>query len=138
APFTPFVAEEIWRNLAAGRDGRADSVHLADYPDVREEALDPGLDQAMATARQIVELGRRVRAESRTKTRQPPVDAVVHIPGRRGDLEPLLDVVADELNVKRIEVTDAESAFGGWRAKPNFRVLGPRLGPRVQALAAAF
>src|SRR5207249_3278385 len=44
-------------------------------------------------------------------------------------------VVADELNVKRIEVTDAEDAFGGWRAKPNFRVLGPRLGTRVQAVA---
>jgi isoleucyl-tRNA synthetase len=39
--------------------------------------------------------------------------------------------------VKRIELTDAEGAFGGWRAKPNFRVLGPRHGPRVQAVAAA-
>jgi isoleucyl-tRNA synthetase len=137
APFTPFLAEAIWRNLAADRGGRPDSVHLADYPEVLERALDPGLDDAMAAARQIVELGRRVRVESRTKTRQPLLEAVVHVPGRRRDLEELLGVVAEELNVKRIELTDAEGAFGGWRAKPNFRVLGPRHGPRVQAVAAA-
>jgi isoleucyl-tRNA synthetase len=136
APFTPFVAEALWRNLAADRGGRPDSVHLADYPEVVDEALDPELDEAMATARQIVELGRRVRVESRTKTRQPLLEAVVHVPGRRGHLDRLLDVVAEELNVKRIQVTDAEDAFGGWRAKPNFRVLGPRLGTRVQAVAA--
>jgi isoleucyl-tRNA synthetase len=135
APFTPFVAEALWRNLAAERGGRPDSVHLADYPDVVQEALDPGLDEAMATARQIVELGRRVRVDSRTKTRQPLLEAVVHLPGKRGELDRLLEVVAEELNVKRIHVTDAEDAFGGWRAKPNFRVLGPRLGARVQALA---
>jgi isoleucyl-tRNA synthetase len=137
APFTPFVAEEIWRNLAAGRSGAPDSVHLSDFPAVHEAAIDPGLDEAGSLARRIVELGRRVRADTRTRTRQPLSEAVVHLPGRRGQLDELLDVVADELNVKGVRFADSAEAFGTWRAKPDFRVLGPRLGPRVKMVAAA-
>ena len=48
APFTPFVAEELWRNLAAGRDGRPDSVHLATYPEPDARPIDDALDAAMA------------------------------------------------------------------------------------------
>ncbi len=137
APFTPFVADELWGNLAAGRGGRPDSVHLAAYPAVHEAALDPGLDEAMASARQLVELGRRVRVETKTRTRQPLADAVVHLAGRHGELDDLLDVVAEELNVKEVRFAESAEAFGRWRAKPNFKVLGPRLGARVQAVGAA-
>jgi isoleucyl-tRNA synthetase len=137
APFTPFVAEALWRNLAASRGGRAESVHLASYPFVHETAVDPGLDESMASARALVELGRRVRVETKTKTRQPLLEAVVHLAGRRGELDALLDVVADELNVKAIRFADSADAFGRWRAKLNFKVLGPRLGRRVQALSSA-
>ncbi|HEX5938070.1 MAG TPA: class I tRNA ligase family protein, partial [Actinomycetota bacterium] len=137
APFTPFVAEELWSNLAAGRAGRPDSVHLADYPAVHEAAVDPGLDEAMALARQVVELGRRIRTETRTRTRQPLAAAVVHLPERAGSFEALLETVAEELNVKRVDLTSSADAFGPWRAKPDFKALGPRLGSRVQAVAAA-
>jgi isoleucyl-tRNA synthetase len=137
APFTPFLAEEMWSNLAAGRDGRPDSVHLADYPEVHEAAVDPGLDEAMALARQIVELGRRIRTESKTRIRQPLGGAVVHLAGAGGDLTSLLDTVAEELNVKEVRFADSAEAFGGWVAKPDFKVLGPRLGRRVQAVAEA-
>ena len=137
APFTPFLAEELWSNLAAGRAGRPDSVHLADYPTVHEAAVDPGLDEAMALARQVVELGRRIRTETRTRTRQPLSAAVVHLPERAGSFEALLGTVAEELNVKRVDLTSSADAFGRWRAKPDFKALGPRLGPRVQAVAAA-
>ncbi|HET9672735.1 MAG TPA: isoleucine--tRNA ligase, partial [Actinomycetota bacterium] len=135
APFVPFLAEEIWSNLAAGRDGRPDSVHLADYPAVHEALIDPGLDEAMALARRVVELGRRVRTETKTRTRQPLSEAVVHAPGVRLDLAPLLDTIAEELNVKRVRLAEATETFGGWAAKPDFKVLGPRLGRRVQGVA---
>jgi isoleucyl-tRNA synthetase len=137
APLTPFVAEEMWSNLAAGRGGRPDSVHLADYPHVHEVVIDPGLDDAMALARQLVELGRRVRTETKTRTRQPLPGAVVHLAGPPGDLTALLDTVAEELNVKAVRFAESTDAFGGWVAKPDFKVLGPRLGRRVQAVAEA-
>jgi len=94
------------------------------------------LDRSMALARAVVELGRRIRVETKTKTRQPLHEAVVHVPGRDAELDGLLDVIADELNVKTVRFADTES-FGAWRAKPNYKVLGPALGGRVQAVAAA-
>jgi isoleucyl-tRNA synthetase len=136
APFTPFVAEELWRNLAAERGGRPDSVHLADYPVPDEDARDPALDRAMRLAREVVELGRRIRVQTKTRTRQPLREAVLHVPGRHEELDDLLEVIADELNVRSVRFTEGET-FGAWRAKPNFRVLGPRLGAQVQELAAA-
>ena len=137
APFTPFVAESIWRNLAAGRDGRPDSVHLSDYPTPTEAAEDDALEAAMAEARAIVELGRRVRVETKTRTRQPLAEAVVHDPGDHATLEALLDVIAEELNVKRVAFAETLRDVGRWRAKPNYRALGPRLGPAVKDVAAA-
>ena len=136
APFVPFLAEELWRNLAADRGGMPDSVHLADYPVVDDATVDPALDRSMALARAVVELGRRIRVETKTKTRQPLHEAVVHVPGRDAELDGLLDVIADELNVKTVRFADTET-FGAWRAKPNYRVLGRALGRRVQLVADA-
>jgi isoleucyl-tRNA synthetase len=137
APFTPFVAEELWRNLAAGRNGAPDSVHLSGYPRFELDRLDGRLDDAMASARAIVELGRRVRTETRMRVRQPLLEAVVHYPGDRRAMEPLLDLVAEELNVKDVVFAESAEQLGRWRAKPNFRTLGPRLGAAVNEAAAA-
>jgi isoleucyl-tRNA synthetase len=137
APFTPFVAETLWRNLAAGRDGAPDSVHLSDYPTAEERLVDPILDDAMAAVRQIVELGRRVRTETKLRVRQPLLEAVVHYAGDHAALEPLLDLVGEELNVKQVQFAESADQLGRWRAKPNFKVLGPRLGPGVKEVAAA-
>jgi isoleucyl-tRNA synthetase len=137
APFTPFVAEAIWRTLAAGRAGRPDSVHLSDFPAVHEHRLDPGLDAAMTTARQVVELGRRVRVETKMRTRQPLAEAIAHVPERTPDVDALLPIIAEELNVHDVRWATSADPFGTWRAKPDFKVLGPRLGPRVKAVASA-
>jgi isoleucyl-tRNA synthetase len=136
APFTPFVAEALWRNLAAGRAGAAESVHLSDYPEPHGR-IDAALDEGMEAARRIVELGRRVRTETKVRVRQPLLDALVHYPGDHGALRPLLDLIADELNVKEVRFAESAEGFGRWRAKPNFKVLGPRLGARVKDVAAA-
>jgi isoleucyl-tRNA synthetase len=137
APFTPFLAEALWQNLAAGRENRPDSVHLSDYPRPMAEASDPLLDEAMRAAREIVELGRRVRTDARVRIRQPLLEAVVGYSGDRDALRPLLDLVAQELNVRRVELADSAERLGRWRAKPSFRTLGPRLGAQVRDLAAA-
>ena len=137
APFTPFVAEALWRNLAAGRGGRPGSVHLADYPTTADGAVDERLDQAMATVREIVELGRRIRTGARVRVRQPLGEAVVHHRGDHAALEALLGLVAEELNVKEVVFAESVEQLTGWRAKPNFRELGPRLGSMVKGVAAA-
>jgi len=137
APLVPFVTEELWSNLTAGRGGRPDSVHLADYPEVHEAAIDPGLDESMALARRIVELGRRIRTESKTRTRQPLSGALVHRSGPRGGLDRLVETIADELNVKAVELTDDIDAYGRFDLTVNAKVAGPRLGKDVQAAIKA-
>jgi isoleucyl-tRNA synthetase len=137
APFTPFISEELWQNLSAGRDGAPESAHLADYPAPMPERVDPDLDRAMEAARDVVSLGRTVRNNAKVKTRQPLARAVVHYPGDEAALRPVLDLIAEELNVKEVAFAESAGQLAGWRAKPNYRVLGPRLGSLVQALARA-
>jgi isoleucyl-tRNA synthetase len=78
-----------------------------------------------------------VRSDTKVRVRQPLAGAVLHVPGDRSRLEPLLDLMASELNVRRVRFAESADELSGWRAKPNFRALGPKLGPRVQEVAAA-
>jgi isoleucyl-tRNA synthetase len=138
APFTPFVAEEIYRNLVAeGDESAPSSVHLTDFPEPDRALIDPALDRAMSLAREIVRLGRQVRTDTKVRVRQPLAHAAVHVPGDPSALADLLPLIADELNVKEVRFVESETELSGWRAKPNFRVLGPRLGPGVRAVADA-
>jgi isoleucyl-tRNA synthetase len=123
--------------LAADRDDAPVSVHLSDYPVADVDAIDPRLNAAMAAAREIVELGRRIRVETKTRTRQPLGEAVVHYAGDHQALTDVLPLVADELNVKTIVFAESDASFGRWRAKPHYKVLGPRLGNRVKSVANA-
>jgi isoleucyl-tRNA synthetase len=137
APVVPFITEEIYRNLVAEQQaGAPESVHLTDFPKSDPALIDRELDEAMSTARQIVSLGRQVRTAAKVRIRQPLRRAVVHVPDDPGLLEPLLGLVADELNVKEVGFAESAEEISGWRAKPNFRTLGPRLGRRVQDVAA--
>jgi isoleucyl-tRNA synthetase len=135
APFTPFLAEVLWRNLTNGQADQPESVHLADYPTPADEQIDDALEGAMAVARAITVLGRTVRVETKTRVRQPLVEAVVHYSGDHAALSPLLDLVAEELNVKEIVFAESAGEFGRWHAKPDYRILGPRLGPAVKDVA---
>ena len=137
APFVPFTAEAIWRNLAAGRGDAPESVHLSDYPQLEAATRDPSLDAAMDSARSIVSLGRTVRNDERVRVRQPLSEAIVHYPGDHEALRPLLPLVAEELNVKDVLFAESVEQLAGWRAKPDFRTLGPRIGVRVKDLASA-
>jgi isoleucyl-tRNA synthetase len=141
APAMPFLAEELWEGLVVDPLGDAapGSVHLAGFPEVDAELLDEGLLAAMANARAVVELGHQARAEAGQRLRQPFASAAIGSadPSLLPGLESLSDVIAGELNVKRLEfVTDAGSLVER-QLIPNFRVLGPKLGARVQELKAA-
>ena len=133
APFLPFTSEELWRNL--GPVGRSPvSVHLSDFPAVHEAAVDPGLDESMDLARRLVELGRRVRVETKTRIRQPLLEAVVHTADRRGELEALLPLVAEELNVKRVRIADADEVVRSVARETQLQ--GSRSAPRSARQAA--
>jgi isoleucyl-tRNA synthetase len=112
-------------------------VHLTDFPVADHALVDPALDQAMTQVRTIVSLGRTVRTDAKVKVRQPLARAAVHVSGDRSHLTPLLPLVADELNVKDVAFATSAEELAGWRAKPKFPVLGPRLGGQAQEVGRA-
>jgi isoleucyl-tRNA synthetase len=133
APFTPFIADEIYRNLDP--DGEA-SVHLCDYP--AAAARDVALEEAMEVAREAVRLGLAARGQSKIKLRQPLRAAVVVATGReREAIERLAAVVREELNVKELRFAAAADELGQLEVKPNYRALGPRFGGQMPLAAAA-
>jgi isoleucyl-tRNA synthetase len=132
APFTPFVADEIYDNL----DGSEPSVHLTDWPEPGERDLD--LEAAMAVARETVRLGLSARAGAKVNLRQPLHEAVVVAAGReRAAIERLSEVVRDELNVKALRFVDRADELGSYEIKPNYRTLGPRFGKAMPQVSAA-
>ena len=131
APVMPFLADELWRNLVAGAcAGAPDSVHLAGWPDPGE--VDTALLAEVDELREVVELGRQVRAEENVKLRQPLRRASVY--GSEAARHHL-DEIKEELRVKEVELLD--SAPVRFSYKPNLRVLGPKLGPRLPEVRAA-
>ncbi len=139
APFTPFLAEELYQNLVAERSPEApESVHLVDWPAADEALVDHDLSLRMAVARQVVNLGRAARNASQIKTRQPIEVAVVACRAKeRAAVESLAAVVAEELNVKRIDFVESASELVSYVIKPNYRTLGPKFGKNMPAVAAA-
>ncbi|MDX6663546.1 MAG: isoleucyl-tRNA synthetase, partial [Solirubrobacterales bacterium] len=142
APFTPFLAEELYANLAGGAaeefGALPDSVHLCDFPAVDAALRDERIEASMETVRRTVELGRAGRAHGKVKVRQPLGRAVVVASEEeRRSIEEQRDLVLAELNVKELEFVSEEAELVSYRVKPNFRSLGPRFGKRMPQAAAA-
>jgi isoleucyl-tRNA synthetase len=142
APFTPFLADEIYCNLVGGEGGEfgeaPDSVHLCDFPQPATALIDERLEAGMESVQRTVELGRAARAQAKVKLRQPLRRAVVVASDtEREAIERLAEVVSSELNVKEIEFVTEEAELVGYRVRPNYRSLGPRFGKQMPQVAAA-
>lgn len=130
APFTPFLAEELYQNLAVGHLPNAkESVHLEDFPRADESLIDKELEKQMALVLELVALGRTARAAFGLKTRQPLKRMLCA--GREKLAEEYAALVSDELNVKGLEWTDDASALQDYHFKPQLRLLGKRFGKRL-------
>ena len=140
APFIPFLADELYRNLVGSLNPDAPlSVHLAEYPAADDALIDSALENDMAFTREIISMGHAARNRSGIKTRQPLAEITL---GGLSDTEKetinrLAAFVHDELNVKVIVFTEDLDAFAQVTLKPNFKVLGPKYGKGVQAIAKA-
>ena len=138
APFTPFIAEEIYMNLKGESD--PESVHLCDFPSANDAARQPELEKAMSEVMTVVELGRRLRADNDLKVRQPLAKlriAGVEVGGEGGLWNDLVSLITDELNVKSVEFIADETELCDVSYKANFKTLGRKCGPRMKEVAAA-
>lgn len=140
APFTPFVADVLHRQLLRGRDGdHPMSVHLERWPRPDPERADPRLESAMAAVQRIVRLGHAARNSHGLKVRQPL--AAVTLVTTDEELQDLvadqLEVVREELNVREVRWAAERSTFVHHELRPVYPKCGPRFGKRMPLLKEA-
>jgi isoleucyl-tRNA synthetase len=130
APFVPYLAEELYLNLNAG-----ESVHLADYPESQSKFIDSNLEHDMQAVIDVVSLGRTARGESNIKIRQPLGE--MYVPAKLKDsLDKMQDLVKEEVNIRQINYVEEDSDFVQYELKPQFKVMGPKYGKKMKAIAA--
>jgi isoleucyl-tRNA synthetase len=127
APFTPFVAEQIYQNIVRTVDKAApESVHLCSFPVCDESFIDAELEKGMDDILRVVTLGRAARSLANIKNRQPLsemfVQGVDELP------EMYTNIITGELNVKKVSYVNDASEFISYRVKPQLKTLGPRYG----------
>jgi len=140
APILPFLSEAMYGNLVTTVDELApDSVHLTHWPTVDLAShRDERLEAAMASAQAAVDLARTLRSSAHLKTRQPLAEVWLALPERGQDVGPeLLQLIADEINVKRVTIIDDGSALVERRVKPLLPKIGKRLGAAIPSVMAA-
>ena len=137
APIAPFVPDEIYRALM-GETHREplESVHTANMVDCRKELIVPELEHRMDVVQRVVGLVRSMRAKTNLKTRQPL--GRIAVPASREIrrvIEQMSGVILEEINVKAIEFIDESSPIVGKTASANFKIIGPKFGKIVNAVA---
>ena len=140
APFTPFVAEEVYLALRDGEE-EGSSVHLEFFPEADPSQVDEALERQVDIAMTVSSLGRNVRNDAGIRVRQPLSELIVHSDNKHlSDFlqqDEVVESVLEELNVRTIRSVDSVEEFADWKAKPNFPALGKRFGKRVPAVAEA-
>ena len=130
APMIPFMTEDIYQNLVRSIDKNApESIHLCDFPEVHEAWIDKKLEADMDLVLQVVVQGRACRNAANIKNRQPIgqmyIKAAFELP------EFFKEIIADELNVKKVDFTEDVSAFTSYSFKPQLRTVGPKYGKKL-------
>ena len=128
APITPFISDEIYTKLTGEK-----SVHLADFPSVKVKLINDKIEEKMDLVRDICSLGRDARETANIKVRQPISEVIIDssVKDIIGDLD---SIIKEELNVKEISYKSDMTDYLKYSLKPNFKVLGKELGPKVKLL----
>ena len=136
APMIPFMTEDIYQNLVRTVDKDAPlSIHLCDFPEVKEEMIDPQLEKDMAEVLDIVVLGRAARNASAIKNRQPIGTMFVKADSELNEF--YKEIIEDELNVKEVEFKEDVSDLTSYTFKPQLRILGPKYGKQLGQISKA-
>ena len=126
APITPFIAEEIYRNLTG-----EESVHLTKYPVADEALIELTLEEKMDLVREIIRLGRNSREEAKIKVREPLSE--VYLDGKlESKIKDLVPLILEELNVKKVTFIADLTLYMNFSVKPNFKEVGKIFGSKMK------
>ncbi|RYZ54404.1 MAG: isoleucine--tRNA ligase, partial [Sphingobacteriales bacterium] len=140
APVAPFFADWLYNNLnvVTGRI-EAKSVHLADFPEIDESAIDTELEERMQLAQDISSLVLSIRKKVNIKVRQPLQKILIPVMDSHMEqqIRKVEDLIKNEVNVKAFEYLVDTEGFIKKKIKPDFKALGARMGPKMKQVAAA-
>ena len=130
APMIPFLTEDIYQNLVCGLDHSApESIHLCDFPQADESLIDQELEAAMDEVLHVVVLGRAARNAANIKNRQPI--GTMYIKANKELSDYYVEIIEDELNVKKAQFKEDVSAYTSYSFKPQLRTVGPKYGKQL-------
>lgn len=136
APMTPFIAEDIYRNLVCTNDKAAPiSIHLCSFPDCDESRIDPELEANMETVLKIKTLGLAARNNAAIKSRQPLSEVLVQSEHKLDDS--FAEIVRQELNVKKLTFVEDTSEYTVYSFKPQLKLLGAKYGKQLNEVRTA-
>ncbi len=136
SPIAPYTGEWLYRNLNAVTKHDEESVHISFYPTVEETAINKQLEHKMDIARTITSTVLRIRNQININVRQPLSRIILPMgEEERQVVESVKDIILDEVNVKAVEFVDDDSQIVNKSAKPNYPVLGKKLGKKMKAVA---
>lgn len=136
APMIPFMTEEIYQNIVRKVDASApESIHLCKFPEVNEAYIDKDLEDRMGELLKVVVAGRACRNASNIKNRQPLAQMFIKADEKLDQF--YTDIIADELNVKKVEFRDDVSDLTTYTFKPQLKTVGPKYGKFLGKIQAA-
>jgi isoleucyl-tRNA synthetase len=140
APISPFFADWLFQNLnnVTGRS-ELQSVHFTDFPKIKNAAINKDLEERMKLAQDVSSLILSIRKKINIKVRQPLKKALIPVlnPTMKGQLEKVEELIRSEVNIKEVQYLEADNEFIHKRIKPNFVLLGKKLGPKMKMVSLA-
>jgi isoleucyl-tRNA synthetase len=135
APVSPFFADRLYRDLT----GSEKSVHLALYPEANDALIDRQLEDRMQVAQDTTSMVLALRRKQNLKVRQPLMSIMVPVVDekQKNDIEAVAELIKNEVNVKEIKLVGNDAGILVKRVKPDFKVLGKKLGKNMKAVANA-
>lgn len=140
APVAPFIMDRFYQDLREGIGAESGgSIHLSDFPQADQLAVDEVLEHKMQMAQKVVSLALSIRQKEKIKVRQPLQKMMIPVlsEAQRTELEAVQDLILSEVNVKELDLIDDASGILVKQIKPNFKTLGPKFGKDMKAIAGA-
>jgi len=137
APLAPFYAEKLYQDLNVFNNEPYESVHHSIFPEFNEAYINEELENKMQLAQQITSLVLSIRRKTNIKVRQPLQKIVIPAISKEFEqnVKAVKDIILSEVNVKELEFVDINSDFIVKKVKPNYKLLGSKLGKHIKVLA---
>lgn len=133
APVSPFYADKLYRDLT----GNQESVHIALFPQVDESLIDKALEERMRVAQIVTSMALALRRKVNIKVRQPLTSIMIPVNDdkQKNELQKIIPIIANEVNVKNVDLVDDSNEIFVKRIKPDFKKLGPKFGKQMKEVA---